>query len=74
MAETSYFKCGDLSLAYQVVGDGPVEHELTHAIPKLSTALIHAYRAHPDTTTANHHRGTATDRCVTTHHQAAWRW
>ena len=25
MAETSYAKCGDLSLAYQVVGDGPVE-------------------------------------------------
>ena len=25
MAETSYAKCGDLSLAYQVLGDGPVE-------------------------------------------------
>src|SRR6516225_4777761 len=25
MAETSYAKCGDLSLAYQVFGDGPVE-------------------------------------------------
>ncbi len=25
MAETSYAKCGDLSLAYQVIGDGPVE-------------------------------------------------
>jgi pimeloyl-ACP methyl ester carboxylesterase len=25
MAETSYAKCGDLSLAYQVHGDGPVE-------------------------------------------------
>ncbi|MHC9296365.1 adenylate/guanylate cyclase domain-containing protein [Mycobacterium sp. LTG2003] len=25
MAETSYASCGDLSLAYQVVGDGPVE-------------------------------------------------
>src|SRR6516225_5907224 len=25
MAETSYTKCGDLSLAYQVFGDGPVE-------------------------------------------------
>ncbi len=25
MAETSYAPCGDLSLAYQVVGDGPVE-------------------------------------------------
>ena len=24
-AETSYAKCGDLSLAYQVLGDGPVE-------------------------------------------------
>jgi hypothetical protein len=23
--ETSYATCGDLSLAYQVVGDGPVE-------------------------------------------------
>ena len=25
MAETSYAKCGDLSIAYQVFGDGPVE-------------------------------------------------
>src|ERR1700757_1933360 len=25
MAETSYAKCGDLSLAHQVFGDGPVE-------------------------------------------------
>jgi pimeloyl-ACP methyl ester carboxylesterase len=25
VAETSYAKCGDLSLAYQVFGDGPVE-------------------------------------------------
>ena len=25
MAETSYASCGDLSLAYQVIGDGPVE-------------------------------------------------
>ena len=25
MAETLYARCGDLSLAYQVVGDGPVE-------------------------------------------------
>ena len=25
MAETSYASCGDLSLAYQVFGDGPVE-------------------------------------------------
>ena len=25
MAETSYTKCGDLSLAYQVFGDGPIE-------------------------------------------------
>ncbi|MCW2653320.1 MAG: lipJ [Mycobacterium sp.] len=25
MAETSYAKCGDLSLAYQVFGDGPIE-------------------------------------------------
>ncbi len=25
MAETLYAKCGDLSLAYQVFGDGPVE-------------------------------------------------
>ena len=25
MAETSYAACGDLSLAYQVFGDGPVE-------------------------------------------------
>src|SRR5277367_5026576 len=25
MAETSYAKCGDLSLAYQVFGDGPLE-------------------------------------------------
>jgi pimeloyl-ACP methyl ester carboxylesterase/class 3 adenylate cyclase len=25
VAETSYAKCGDLSLAYQVVGDGPIE-------------------------------------------------
>ena len=25
MAETSYAPCGDLSLAYQVIGDGPVE-------------------------------------------------
>jgi pimeloyl-ACP methyl ester carboxylesterase len=25
MAETSYAPCGDLSLAYQVVGDGPIE-------------------------------------------------
>jgi hypothetical protein len=25
VAETVYAKCGDLSLAYQVVGDGPVE-------------------------------------------------
>ena len=25
MAETSYAPCGDLSLAYQVFGDGPVE-------------------------------------------------
>ena len=25
MAETSYAKCGDLSLAYQVFGDGPVD-------------------------------------------------
>ena len=25
MAETSYAKCGDMSLAYQVFGDGPVE-------------------------------------------------
>ena len=25
MAETSYAQCGDLSLAYQVFGDGPVE-------------------------------------------------
>jgi cation diffusion facilitator family transporter len=50
------------------------ERELTHAIPKLSTALIHAYPAHPDTTTENYRHGTATDRSVTTHHQAAWRW
>jgi hypothetical protein len=25
MAETAYAKCGDLSLAYQVFGDGPIE-------------------------------------------------
>ena len=25
MPETSYAPCGDLSLAYQVVGDGPIE-------------------------------------------------
>src|ERR1700748_3197841 len=25
MAETSYAKCGDLSIAYQVFGDGPIE-------------------------------------------------
>src|SRR6478609_11287917 len=25
MAETSYAACGDLSLAYQVFGDGPIE-------------------------------------------------
>src|SRR5258705_5239993 len=25
MAETSYAKCGDLSLAYQVFGDGPID-------------------------------------------------
>ena len=25
MAETSYARCGDLSLAYQVFGDGPIE-------------------------------------------------
>jgi hypothetical protein len=25
VAETSYASCGDLSLAYQVFGDGPVE-------------------------------------------------
>ena len=25
MADTSYASCGDLSLAYQVFGDGPVE-------------------------------------------------
>ena len=25
MAETSYAKCGDLCVAYQVFGDGPVE-------------------------------------------------
>ena len=25
MAETSYASCGDLSLAYQVFGDGPIE-------------------------------------------------
>jgi hypothetical protein len=25
MAETSYTTCGDLSLAYQVFGDGPIE-------------------------------------------------
>ncbi|MGO9351242.1 MAG: hypothetical protein ACLP3C_10645 [Mycobacterium sp.] len=25
MAKTSYANCGDLSLAYQVFGDGPVE-------------------------------------------------
>ena len=25
MAETSYATCGDLSLAYQVFGDGPIE-------------------------------------------------
>jgi len=25
MAETSYAPCGDLSLAYQVIGDGPID-------------------------------------------------
>ena len=25
MPETAYAKCGDLSLAYQVFGDGPIE-------------------------------------------------
>jgi class 3 adenylate cyclase/pimeloyl-ACP methyl ester carboxylesterase len=34
MAETSYAKCGDLSLAYQVFGDGPVE--LVWAAPFVS--------------------------------------
>ena len=34
MAETSYASCGDLSLAYQVFGDGPVE--LVFAAPFVS--------------------------------------
>jgi len=33
MAETSYAKCGDLSLAYQVFGDGPVELVFVGPIP-----------------------------------------
>jgi cation diffusion facilitator family transporter len=36
------------------------EHELTDAIPKLSTALIHAYPAHSDSTAEEHHHGTGT--------------
>jgi pimeloyl-ACP methyl ester carboxylesterase len=35
MAETSYAKCGDLSLAYQVFGDGPVE--LVFVTPTIGT-------------------------------------
>jgi pimeloyl-ACP methyl ester carboxylesterase len=34
VAETSYAACGDLSLAYQVLGDGPVE--LVFAAPFVS--------------------------------------
>jgi pimeloyl-ACP methyl ester carboxylesterase len=34
VAETSYAKCGDLSLAYQVFGDGPVE--LVYLAPLVS--------------------------------------
>jgi hypothetical protein len=34
VAETSYAPCGDLSLAYQVFGDGPVE--LVWAAPFIS--------------------------------------
>ena len=38
MAETSYAKCGDLSLAYQVLGDGPVE--LVFVAPMVSQVEI----------------------------------
>ena len=34
MPETSYATCGDLSLAYQVFGDGPVE--LVYVAPFVS--------------------------------------
>ena len=35
MAETSYAKCGDLSLAYQVFGDGPVD--LIYVAPTMAS-------------------------------------
>ena len=38
MAETLYARCGDLSLAYQVVGDGPVE--LVFVAPMVSQVEI----------------------------------
>ena len=38
-----------LSDAHQIAHDA--EHTLTHAVPKLSTALIHAYPAHNGTPT-----------------------
>jgi cation diffusion facilitator family transporter len=41
-----------LDAAHRIAHDA--EHELTHAVPKLDTALIHAYPAHQDKTPPHH--------------------
>jgi divalent metal cation (Fe/Co/Zn/Cd) transporter len=35
-----------LAAAHRIAHDS--EHDLTHALPKLATAMIHAYPAHDD--------------------------
>jgi divalent metal cation (Fe/Co/Zn/Cd) transporter len=44
-----------LAEAYRIAHDA--EHDLIHAVPKLTTAMIHAYPAHEDNVTEKHRHG-----------------
>jgi divalent metal cation (Fe/Co/Zn/Cd) transporter len=44
-AELAIDPAVSLERAHQLAHDA--EHTLTHAVPKLATALVHAYPAHP---------------------------
>jgi divalent metal cation (Fe/Co/Zn/Cd) transporter len=52
-AELDVDPATNLDDAHRIAHDA--EHELIHAVPKLSTALIHAYPAHRDTDRQEHH-------------------
>jgi divalent metal cation (Fe/Co/Zn/Cd) transporter len=49
----------NLADAHRIAHDA--EHELVHAVPKLSSALIHAYPAHLEGDEGAHHDHHATD-------------